>query len=57
MLVQVIGYIDTEEGWTDPDYLREHLEYLFKEYLKDEGIEFIIEGWKVIEDDNRHNGE
>ena len=57
MLIQVNGYIDAEEGWTDPKYLREHLEYLFMEYLQSEGISFKIEEWKVIENDNRHNGE
>tara|TARA_R110001592_G_scaffold19887_3_gene81171 strand:- start:9031 stop:9204 length:174 start_codon:yes stop_codon:yes gene_type:complete len=57
MLIYVNGYIDTEEGWTDPSYLREHLEYLFMEYLQSEGISFKIEEWKVIENDNRHNGE
>ena len=57
MLVKVIGYIDTEEGWTDPNYLREHLEYLFMEYLQSEGISFKIEDWKVIDNDNRHKGE
>ena len=56
MLIYVNGYIDTEEGWTDPQYLREHLEYLFKEYLQDEGIRFRIEEWTVIKDDNRHDG-
>jgi len=57
MLIQVNGCIETEEGWTDPKYLREHLEYLFMEYLQSEGISFKIEEWKVIENDNRHNGE
>jgi len=57
MLIYVNGYIDTEEGWTDSQYLREHLEYLFMEYLQSEGISFKIEEWKVIENDNRHNGE
>jgi len=57
MLIYVNGYIDTEEGWTDPSYLREHLEYLFMEYLQDEGINFKIKEWKVIENDNRHEGQ
>ena len=57
MLIYVNGYIDTEEGWTDSQYLREHLEYLFMEYLQSEGISFKIGEWKVIENDNRHEGQ
>jgi|TARA_R110000796_G_scaffold163829_2_gene280783 hypothetical protein len=56
MILRVVGCIDADEGWTDPEYLREHLEYLFKEYLQDEGIRFRIEEWTVIKDDNRHEG-
>ena len=56
MILRVVGCIDADEGWTDPEYLREHLEYLFKEYLQDEGIRFRIEEWTVIKNDNRHEG-
>ena len=30
MILRVVGCIDADEGWTDPEYLREHLEYLLE---------------------------
>mgnify|MGYP003634484695 CR=1 FL=1 len=57
MKININGHIEVGEEWEDTNYLREHLEYLFMEYLQGEGISFKINEWIVIDNDNRHNGE